>query len=108
MNCSSSEGNLYIDNDVPLIVSDLYNPEVSDDIIDDAVVVVDILDGNNNAFDNQIVLNWNADKQHYFNVVDASVPFVEGETYTFIYTITGTGGVDGSFREKLVAEYREA
>lgn len=102
----ATTGKLYINNDIPLEVDGLYNPEVSNDLITDATVTVNIIDSDGTAVGTEITLTYDTTHNHYFGVADAALPFIENEKYTFIYTVVAPGGLDAEWRNTVTAEYR--
>lgn len=105
MNCQGER--LYINNDVPLKLEELYDPEdESQALITNATVTVNIVDDNGVAVGSEIELPFDTDKQYYYGVAEASLAFEEGERYTFIYTAVTPDGGEFEKRHDLVAEYR--
>ena len=108
---SSSGERLYIDNDVPMILTGLTDKYSSTPLasITDAVVTVTGYDSDNAQIAGvnwPVVCAYDSEQDHYIGILPSDAVLTEGGSYSFKFVVSVTGGRDGQFTRTLVAEVR--
>lgn len=96
---------LYINNDNSVYLAGLYD-EDSGEPITDATVIGRVFDKNDTQVGGDVTLVYEATKDEYMGVIDASVPLEDGHEYEVRVTAT-SGDTDGEWRMKRSAQFRE-
>lgn len=111
MSCRLPE-RLFVGNDIPVVLDDLYDPLSDGATITDATVEVRVYTDSDDVLVAgetwPVTLAWSALAYRYQGVIDAAAEFEIGITYRFVIEVDVSGGRDARFTRRIVAEERPA